>query len=112
MNITPNHVAAVYEMLRQFRPFDRWKLPEADEVGFHVKAIRDHGVYLYDNGHNITVSSLLVDSPSSLLDVTGHEMIHLRQQLRGLPLNHNAEFRRLANQVCREFLLDRKRFVG
>ena len=112
MNITPQHVAAVYEMLRQFKPFDRWKLPEAETVGFHVKAIRDHGLYWYDNGHNITVSSLLVDSPHSLLDVTAHEVIHMRQQLRGEKLNHNSEFRRLSQQVCREFMWDAKRFIG
>lgn len=112
MNITPQHVAAVYEMLRQFRPFDRWKLPEADSVGFHVKAIRDHGIYWFDNGHNITVSSLLIDSLASLEDVIGHELIHMRQQLRGLPLTHNAEFRRVARQVCRNFTWDAKRFIG
>lgn len=112
MNITPQQVAAAYEFLRHFAPFSRWKLPEADAVAIHVKAIRDHGLYWYDKCHNITVSSLLVDSPPSLLDVTAHEMIHLRQQLRGDPLTHNAEFRRMAKQVCREFAWDVKRFIG
>ena len=112
MNITPQHVAASYEMLRHFKPFDRWKLPESDAVGFHVKAIRDYGLYWFDNGHNITVSSLLVDSPLSILDIIGHEMIHMRQQLRGEKWTHNAEFRRLAGQVCKEFQWDVKRFIG
>ncbi len=110
MNITPQQVAAVYEMLRHFPPFE--KLPESDAIGFHVKAIRDHGIYWYDNGHNITVSSLLIDSITSLIDVTAHEMIHLRQSIRGTPLTHNAEFRRLSKLVCNQFLWDTKRFIG
>ena len=116
MNITPQHVAAVYEMLRQFKPFDRWKLPESDAIGFHIRnIIGTHGKYQHDGKtHNITISSALVDSPYSLIDTTAHEVIHLYQEIRGTDnkSQHNAEFRRLASQVCRAFMWDCKRFIG
>lgn len=111
MNITPEHIEAVYSMLRAFKPFSGWKLPEADEVGFHVKALNDYGEYWFDKGHHIAISSKLTDSPIALMELTAHEMIHLRQAISG-KTSHNEAFRRMARQVCREFLWDAKRFIG
>ena len=116
MNITPQHCVATYDFLRQLKPFDRWKLPESDAIVFHIRnIIGTHGKYQHDGKeHNITISSALVDSPASLIDTMAHEMIHLYQEIRGTDnkSQHNAEFRRLSVQVCKEFLLDRKRFIG
>lgn len=115
MNIRPEQVAAVYEMLRAFPPFDRWKLPEADAVAFHVRNIQGtHGKYQFDNGHNITISTAHIDSHAALVDTTAHEMIHLYQDIKKTDnkSQHNAQFRRLSKRVCDAFLWDAKRFIG
>ena len=112
MNITPHHIAAVYDMLRAFKPFSGWKLPEAESVGFHIKPLKDYGEYFYESGHHIVISNKLTDAVLSLMEVVAHEMIHLRQVELKRPPNHNKDFRRMAKAVCREFLWDVKRFIG
>jgi len=116
VNITPNQVAACYEMLRAFPPFSKWKLPEAESVAFHTRQLRNcHGVYQWDGKtHNITISTALVDSHASLVDTVAHEMIHLYQELRGTVTKtmHNPEFHQLSRRVCNLFMYDKKRFIG
>jgi len=102
LRLTPDMLAAGYDFLRTTAPFQRWRLPESDELGFHV--VRDaalsadfgvrEGVPLIrvseaHNGHTIT-----------LLASLSHEMIHLRQHLTGDREHHGPRFRRMAARVC------------
>lgn len=112
LRLTPDLLAAGYDFLRETQPFRGWRLPPADEVGFHV--IRapgffadcgwEHGVPIIrvserKNGHTITVLSTLA-----------HEMCHVRQFMTGDSANHNAMFRRLARSVCRAHGFDIRSF--
>jgi len=105
-------LAAGYDFLRTTAPFQRWRLPESDELGFHV--VRDaalsadfgvrEGVPLIrvseaHNGHTIT-----------LLASLSHEMIHLRQHLTGDREHHGPRFRRMAARVCAVHGFDPKIF--
>lgn len=114
MHISPAMLEAAYCLHQVSPPFNRWKLPEADDIGFLVTASKDYwGLYqLSPSGqHSISVSSVYVSKVDTLLRVMAHEMIHLRQAVKGKwPLTHNAEFRRLASLVCRHHGYDVKAF--
>jgi hypothetical protein len=103
---------AGYDFLRATAPFKNWKLPEADEVGFHV--VRDPTIFA-DFGMEggvpiIRVSEARNGHAVTLLATLGHEMIHLRQFQLGDSGNHNPLFKKLAGQVCAAHGFDIKAF--
>lgn len=103
LHITPELVENVYELLRMTPPFNRWKLPHADEVKFHIIAPKryyaDHSVEL--NGtHLIRVSAASVMTLSVLTQVLAHEMIHLKQAMMKARDIHGKTFQKMAMQVC------------
>lgn len=115
--VTPQRLAGVYEMLRAFPPFSRWKLPKAEDARFHVaKTKRWHAAWWIDgNTHHIEVSKVKHGHLRSLIESMAHEMIHVKQRVdqtetRGV--EHNAEFVRLAKTVCRRFGFDFGQFCG
>ena len=112
--LTPERLASVYELLRAFPPFHRWKLPPASEVKFHVaKTDRLHAQWWIDGErHNIQVSEKKHGHLASLVATMAHELIHVYQRAKGSETNaeHNAEFRRLAAQVCRRLGFDPGQF--
>ena len=113
--LTPNRVAAVYEMLRSFPPFSGWVLPEADEVKFTVN--RHHNWMASHQGgptQHICVSVHLVGHMDTLVRVVAHEMVHMRQYLarEETPAStHNADFRKKAAVICKYFGFDPRLFV-
>ena len=117
--LTPNMVAAVYECLRQFPPFSSWKLPPAEEVEFRVNnqpnTMGEYTRYARTVDHIVIVSSLTIGHFATLASVVAHEMVHLKQALdKTEPARaggHNAEFCRLAKQVCKIHGWDYKAFV-
>lgn len=117
--LTPDMVAAVYECLRQFPPFSSWKLPPAEEVEFRVhnqpNTMGEYTRYARTADHIVIVSSLTIGHFATLASVVAHEMVHLKQALdKTEPKRaggHNAEFRRLAKQVCKIHGWDYKAFV-
>ena len=113
MTLTPEGCAALYDALRAHAPFSKWKLPESDAIEFHV--IRDQkvfGTYHFGDDHAITVSESVIGHWSTLSETMAHEMIHLYQSLqnRQTKAEHNAEFRKLASEVCRTFGFDPRCF--
>lgn len=112
--LTPDMLHGAYEYLRTTPPFRGWKLPEADEIEFRVITSRDQGWYDRKDGqHIIAISARRVGHSIRLLTVKAHEMIHLYQRIGGTETantEHNAEFRRLANQACRYHGFDPKEF--
>jgi hypothetical protein len=112
LRLTPEKLAAAYDFLRTTEPFRSWKLPEGEEVGFHVLKTRGHSAdYSFENGvHLIRISDGRNGHTASLLATMAHEMIHLRQQLTGDRGHHSARFRKMAARVCRAHGFDIKTF--
>ena len=106
----PSQLAAMYDCLREFPPFKKWKLPPGDEVEFHVLRTRayygDHS--RWDHGakagtHVIRVSRARVGHFNTLAQVVAHEMVHMRQRQNRTETpntQHNAEFWGIANNIC------------
>jgi hypothetical protein len=100
--LTPDMLAAAYEYLRMTPPFKAWNLPDADDIGFHVvvdkKKSADFGV---ENGVPfIRVSAANNGHSATLMATLSHEMIHLRQHLKGDRETHGPRFKRTAARVC------------
>lgn len=115
--ITPERLAGVYEMLRAFPPYNRWQLPPAEEVKFHIlKTTQLHADWGIAGGrHHIRVSKTKHGHLSSLVESMAHEMIHARQRIAKTETNgaeHNAEFHVLAKRVCKAFGFDYGQFLG
>jgi hypothetical protein len=102
-------------MLRSFPPFSRWNLPPADEVEIRTPQRSDVlGEWSkWEGGHHIiTISSKSHGHLITLIQTVAHEMIHAYQDIKGTSnrAQHNAEFKRLAAQVCRALGFDEKAF--
>ena len=113
--LNPQILAAAYEYLRATPPFKSWKLPPASAVKFKVTRHTDQeGDFTLDpntNSHTYRVSANTIGHTNSLITVMAHEMVHGRQAVCKLPLNHNADFRRMSERVCRHHGWDVKIFV-
>jgi hypothetical protein len=115
--ITPERLAAVYTMLRAFPPFNRWSLPKAEEVKFHIaKTDKWHAAWWIDgNTHHIEASAKKHSHLQSLVVSMAHEMLHVRQRVAKTETKgaeHNAEFKKLASSVCKRFGFDSGQFLG
>ena len=103
-----------YDYLRATKPFCRWRLPASDALIFNVAKARDWQGQCYALGdrYGIDISEALVGESATLLAVMAHEMVHLAQKIAKTETKaaHNAEFRRLAAQVCRVHSFDLKTF--
>lgn len=117
LHITPDMLVQSYVLLRQTRPFSRWKLPDADEVAFHATPIdlpKKHGSqgqHWHDGErHHVQVSPERHHTLHAVLMTLAHEMIHMRQYDLGKPNTHGATFERLAGQVCRAHCFDLGQF--
>lgn len=115
--ITKARLAAVYEMLRAFPPFTRWKLPPAEMVKFHISRVKSrYAIWWIDSGrtHHIEVSEINHGSMQALVTTMAHEMIHMRQRIAKTETRaeHNAEFHRIAKRVCAIHGFDFLSFMG
>lgn len=118
LRLTHENLPAAYEYLRACEPFDKMRLPEADEVGFSVTRHKDrygHTVgFQRSTEATIGISEVCVGSTLKLHETMSHEMLHLYQHLRRTEtpgVQHNAEFKRLARIVCRIHVFDPKSFA-
>lgn len=116
-HLTPFNLEAAYALLLTAPPFRAWRLPPPDQVEFKVSATRERmagcAKYRYKDQWEIDVSSRFVSTLANLIECMAHEMIHLRQMVRKTEtkgVEHNAEFRKLAKQVCARHGFDPKRF--
>lgn len=110
MKVTPEKVQAVYVMLCQMEPFCNWSLPAAKSITFAVAPLTGRRGDWCPNSKTLRVSTSCITTFLGLVGVVAHEMLHVRQQkLCRLPDSnggHNAEFFRMAAQVCKEFPFD------
>jgi hypothetical protein len=118
LNITPDILAGAYDFLRCTQPFKAWKLPHSDDIEFHVtkdKSLVGHYARSPRKmDHEIGISAASVSQTNTLIFYMGHEMIHLYQAIKKTDVGrtmHNAEFIRLANQVCSIHGWDAKLFI-
>lgn len=124
MHLTPEILERAYEYLRATPPFNKWKLPDADDVIFSVSAEKKlYGHYQYDAdarhpeklNHHITVSEYKNPRSHVMMETLAHEMIHLHQRVSGLKTgyhsaSHGRLFKRWAAQVCKAHGFDLKTF--
>jgi hypothetical protein len=108
VHLTPERCAAVYECLKQFKPFNRWKLPSAADVVFRTPARRDcMAEHVHAPGdakqHIITMSTFKIGHFDTLVRTMAHEMIHVAQAANGQRTRseHNADFHRRARIVAK-----------
>ena len=118
ISLTPQRIAAIYDCLRQFYPFNRWKLPEADAVEFRLAARTDiqgefdHARGTPLDGHRITISYLKHHHWDSTVRTVAHEMVHQSQEIAGTATTsqHNEDFKKRAHIVCKSFGWDEGQF--
>lgn len=111
ITITRATLIAAYELIRTTKPFIGWKLPHADEIKFEV--VRTKNFYADCDGDVIRVSAAKHGRVDTLLATIAHEAIHLHQMRHGLEtanVQHNADWHKRANRVCRLHAWDRKTF--
>ena len=119
LQLTPDTLEAMYDCLRAFYPFNKWKLPEGKNIHqFRVSKRKDqeghYTRYVGTDKHIVSISSSRIGHFSSLAQVMAHEMIHLKQGIAKTETPnavHNAEFIRLSRIVCKRFGWDEKTFV-
>ena len=107
--LLPQHLEAAYEFVRALPPFSGWRiLPHADQIIFTVNRHQSFcGTYeqIDHEKHEICISAKCVGHTDTLVRIMSHEMIHLYQVLKGTApkgdVQHNREFRRIADSVCR-----------
>lgn len=115
LRLTPEMLARCYDFVCSTQPFDKWNMPDSDDIRFFVvKTPTLRGFYRRDaNGHSISISKNVIGHSPSLVAVMAHEMIHLHQAILGWETpgaQHNAAFNRLAASVCKYHGFDPKLF--
>jgi hypothetical protein len=116
LRLTPTILESAYELLRATPPFNKWSLPDADGVEFHVvvfdNAYGDH--LAQSNGiPRIRICNKKCNRLADLVLTMAHEMTHLYQRRtdghrESAP--HGPKFQRLAKNVCRAHGYDFKNF--
>lgn len=115
LQITLTTVEAVYDMLRTTRPFNRWRMPDADSIGFAVmRNPTSKGEFYVDaKGHPvIAINDKYHHTIDELMRTVSHEMCHLREYLHGprKDVHHGAWFKRSARAVCKAHNFDEGAF--
>ena len=109
LRLTPEVLAAAYEYLRACPPFNRWKMPEVDDVAFKVsRDTRTDGLCFQtaDGGYGIAISDAKHSHTATLMATMAHEMVHVYLDRRGVRAHHGADFRRCAALVCKHHGFD------
>lgn len=112
--LTKEVVAAAYDYLCELPPFNKWNMPDSEDVKFQVIRTKDRTAhYCMRKGvHIIAVSSAYVGRHEMLISSVAHEMIHLHMSVtcwnRRNP--HDTAFQKFADQVCRIHEFDRLTF--
>lgn len=102
----PETLKAAYEFLVETPPFNKWGLPDSEDIVFQVtRSRKTTGFYSLHNGkHYIGASRFKIGHTLTLIELIGHEMVHLHQKVACMEtkgVEHNAAFHKLAKQVCK-----------
>ena len=118
ISLTPQRLAYIYDCLRGFYPFNKWKLPPSDEVEFRLAARKDvqgefdRAHYKPLDKHCIMVSYLKHHHFDSVVKTVAHEMVHQSQDISGTSTTsqHNEDFKKRAHLVCKSMGWDEGQF--
>ena len=113
--LTPDILRHSYDFLNTTPPFNRWNLPDGEEITFVViRSKTDAGWHMFDGGkHTIAISGRCVGFTHKLIEVMAHEMVHAHEKHAGAARSgvaHSAAFHRWAAQVCKIHGFDPKGF--
>lgn len=101
-------------MLRGLFPFVKYKLPLAKDVEFEVSRTKHMMAYwnIDCNGHVIGVSTAKCKTLTSVVESVAHEMVHVAAERMGFEdhADHDAQFLRMAADVCNSLGFDFKEF--
>lgn len=114
MHLTPESLAAMYDCIRAFPPYSKWKLPDSEDVEFHVSAFRNRNGDYSPDPHTIRLSMHSTDHIGKALEIMAHEMLHMAQHLQRLETPntmHNSEFRRAWTKIARMYGWDAKAYL-
>jgi uncharacterized protein YjaZ len=116
LRLTPQNIEDAYNYLKNTAPFNKWKLPDSDDIGFKVTKQADRYGHYNDGkpqGHwpHIAVSVVHTRDTPMLLAVIAHELCHIRLgQLGKSCADHGRLFKQLAKRVCAAHGFDIKTF--
>jgi len=108
--ITPQTVQAIYEMLIQVPPFNKWNLPPSSKVNFEVRNDPDcYGEY-EPEPHTIRISYAKLSWVDHTIRTVAHELCHMRLYIRGSKSwdKHDAQFTKLSHRVATQLGYDPK----
>lgn len=114
MILTKDTLRACYDFLNETAPFNRWNLPDGEDVEFRV--VRDagrFGWYRFEgNRHIIALSAVSIGHTDTLIRIMAHELVHLHEQNSGAcsRTEHGPTFRAYAKQVCAAHGFDPRAF--
>ena len=113
--LSPEILKAAYIFLSETQPFNKWNLPDADEIKFKVvRSMADRGWHTFDGKHHIIcISQNTIGHTFSLITCMAHEIIHVHENnvgIRRSDVEHGAAFWKWAEQVCRIHGFDPKTF--
>jgi hypothetical protein len=111
--LTRDTLRAAYDFLNETPPFNKWNLPDGEEVEFRV--VRDRSRYawhsLVGENHVIAISSLTVGHTIGLIRAMAHEMVHVHERRSSCnATGHSAAFMRWGAQVSEYHGFDPKDF--
>lgn len=106
---------AAYNYLNETPPFNKWNLPDGEDVEFIVtKSKTDAGWHKIENGKDIiAASAVCIGRTLSLMELVAHEMVHMHQRSMGTEttgVTHNRAFNLLGMSVCKHHGFDPKLF--
>jgi hypothetical protein len=127
LRITPAVLEAAYTLLRATAPFNRWKLPPADDVVFrvvrrvgnnpdiwaqHLSERQVNKPKIAKGRHLIDVNETKVATLATLIPLMAHEIVHIRESMLISYTGeaHGATFKKLAAEVCRHHGFDPRAF--
>lgn len=116
--LTPETLAGAYDYLCTTPPFNKWNLPDSEDVVFKLsRRKREAGRYQWDGErHTIAASIYAIAHTVSLMRFMAHEMVHLHLEATRMESRsggtdvHNAAFRKFAAHVCKVHGFDPKAF--
>ena len=114
MTLTEDILRAAYAYLAETPPFNKWNLPDAEDVKFVVGTRgRDQGecrTVVYSQGtpdercdFTIMISKWHHNYTFTLLQTMAHEMVHVHQRHNCInrgKRSHGTDFKALALEVC------------
>ena len=117
MNPTSKNLEAIYCLICQLPPVNKWKMPSTAEIDFKVadKVFHDgaecFATYTFDGEtdlHEILISREMNTNFTILLSSMLHECIHMRRSKKSEDWYlHDSTFKKYAKIICKEYGLNR-----